>query len=137
MTLLDDFAEWFEDGGIPVEDWHTDAKGRIAFDVTVKNTPFVCSARSPSKDRETSVMKELAGIGQTKSALIALRLGDTVRVFDPVSILKHGSERDAHDSDRDDRGEDWVYFPKTLGCRFDDWYDGTAEPTEYHDVSKF
>lgn len=138
MTLIDDFAEWFKARRTKVEAWYEDGKGKFAFRVTVDDTPLICAARSsfPENGR-TSVMKRVAGTAQVNDALIALRLGDDMLVFDPVTVLYQGNTDDPHEDERKERGEEWVYFDVDLGCRFEEWFDGHATPVRYADVDDF
>jgi hypothetical protein len=136
-SQIKDFAEWFKARRTKVEAWYDDDKGKLAFRVTVDGTPFVCAARSPSSSDRTSVMKRVAGTAQVNDGLIALRIGDTIHVFDPVTVLYQGNADDPHEDERKARGEEWVYFPVDLGCRFEDYVDGRDEPVRYADVDDF
>lgn len=135
-SLIEDFAAWFKARRTAVERWYSDSKGKFAFRVTVDGQTFVCAARSSAEGR-TSIMKRVAGKAQTSDALIALRIGDDIHVFDPVTVLDQGDVDDPHDDERKKRGEEWVYFDVDLGCRFEDWVDGHASPVRYADVGDF
>lgn len=137
MSLIKDFASWFKARRTKVEAWYADDSGKFAFRVTVDGTPFICTARSSMYDGRTSIMKRVAGTAQVNDALIALRVGDDIRVFDPVVVLYRGVDDDPTEDDRSNRGEEWVEFDVDLGCAFDDWFDGVAEPTRYEDVADF
>jgi len=134
MSQVKDFAEWFKARRTKVEAWYEDGVGKFAFRVTVDGQAFVCAARSSASHGRTSIMKRVAGKAQVNDALIALRIGDTIHVFDPVTVLAIGTTDDAHENERNERGEEWVYFDVDLGCRFDEWYDGYATPVRYADV---
>ena len=139
MSLLNDFAEWFKVRKVPIKRWYSDDVGRWAFRVEVDGQTFICAARKtrPSKGT-TSVMKRIAGRAQTRDALVCLRLpDDETYVFDPVAVLAHGEADDILQDDRKKRGEVWVRFPLSIGCRFEEWYDGTAEPAAYGEVDAF
>ena len=127
-SQIKDFAEWFKVRKTKVESWYSDGVGKFAFRVTVDGQAFVCAARSSASDGRTSIMKRVAGKAQVNDALIALRIGDSIRIFDPVTVLGHGNVDEPHEDDRKKRGEKWVYFDVDLGCRFREWYDGTAKP---------
>lgn len=137
MSQVKDFAEWFKARRTKVEAWYEDGVGKFAFRVTVDGQAFVCAARSSANDGRTSVMKRVAGKAQVNDALIALRIGDTIHVFDPVTVLGTGNTDDPHEDERKERGEEWVYFDVDLGCRFEEWFDGHAEPVRYADVDGF
>lgn len=136
-SLIEDFAEWFKTRRTNVEAWYDDPKGKFAFRVTVDGTPFICAARSPSSSERTSIMKRVAGTANVNDALIALRIGDDVHAFDPLTVLYQGQTDDPVEDERKERGEEWVYFPTSLGCRFEDWIDGRDEPVRYADVDDF
>lgn len=134
MSQVKDFAAWFKARRTKVEKWYSDGKGKFAFRVTVDGTTLICAARSSASDGRTSIMNRVAGEAQTNDALIALRIGDSIRVFDPVTVLGHGNVDEPHEDGRKKRGEKWVYFDVDLGCRFREWYDGTAKPVRYAEV---
>ena len=134
-SQIKDFAEWFKARRTKVEKWYSDGKGKFAFRVTVDGTTLICAARSSTSDGRTSIMNRVAGEAQTNDALIALRIGDSIRVFDPVTVLGHGNVDEPHEDDRKKRGEKWVYFDVDLGCRFDEWFDGHAKPVAYKEVA--
>lgn len=137
MTQIHDFADWFKRRETAVEAWYEDGKGRFAFRVTVDGQAFVCAARSSSHNGNVSVMTRIPGEAQTIDALICLRIGDAIRVFDPVAVLAHGETDEPTEPGRRERGESWVEFPVSIGCRFDAWFDGDAEPSTFDDVAAF
>jgi hypothetical protein len=137
MSLIQDFASWFKARRTKIEAWYQDGTGKFAFRVTVDDTPLVCTARSSARDGRTSIMKRVAGTAQVNDALIALRVGDDIHVFDPVAVLYRGVDDDPSEDDRSKRGEEWIEFDVGLGCAFDDWFDGIDEPTRYEDVADF
>lgn len=139
MSVLHDFAEFFKARRVPIRAWYEDPVGKWAFRVDFAGKTFVCAARkSHPKDGKTSVMKRVAGRAQTNDAYIALRLpDDDVHVFDPVAVLAEGSADDVAESDRRERGEEWVEVSLRLSCSFDAWYDGNAEPATYHSTTAF
>lgn len=134
-SAIADFADYFKTRRTKIEKWYTDGVGRFAFRVTVDGQAFVCATRTnPPKKGKTSIMARVAGKAQTQDALIALRLRDEIHVFDPVTVLGHGEADEPAEEDRKKRGEKWVHFPVSLGCTFEEWYDGAGEPLRYHDV---
>jgi len=139
MSVLHDFAEFFKVRKTPVRSWFEDGVGKWAFLVDVKGQAFVCCARkSRPSGGTTSVMKRVAGRAQTRDAFIALRLpDDEIHVFDPVSVLAKGDFDQPHESDRKERGEEWVEMPLSLACTFEEWYDGRGEPVSFADVESF
>lgn len=137
MTLIDDFAEYFKARRTSIEAWYEDDVGKYAFRVTVGGQTFVCAARSSASDGRTSIMKSVIKRTLANDALIALRIRDTVRVFDPVTVLEQGDDDDPHEDDRKERGEEWVEFDVSFGCRFEEWADGNATPVRYADVDGF
>lgn len=136
-SQIKDFAEWFKARRTTVEKWYRDDVGNYAFRVTVDGTTLICAARSAASDGRTSVMSKVAGAAQVNNALLCLRVGDTIHVFDPTTVLAHGDTSDPVEDSRKKRGEMWVYFDLGLSASFRDWYDGHAAPVEYAGVEDF
>lgn len=139
MGVLDHFADFFKRRKVPIRAWFRDDVGRWAFRVDVDGQPFICAARkSAPSDDSTSLMRRVAGYAQTRDALIAIMLpDDRVFVFDPVAVLAHGTADEVYDQDRVDRDERWIKVPLSIGCRFQDWYDGVDAPAAYEDVAAY
>lgn len=135
MSALRDFAEWFKVRRTKIRAWYDDDVGRFAFKVKVDGTPLICVARrSSTASGTTSIMKKVVGRAHYQDALIVVRMRDDVMVFDPVTIFEHGECGDPKDTARRKRGEEWVYFPVELGCRFEEWFDGHAAPVTFGDA---
>jgi len=141
MTLLTQFKDWFVSKGVriitdiddPIDDNRT--IGFVAG--PVDDTEFACAALSSAEDGRVSVMVDIATEAAGRGALIALRIGDDVHVFDPRTVLNHGNHAPLKDEKRRERGEMWVYFDVGQGCRFDDWFDGHDDPDRYGDVTGY
>ena len=140
MSLIHDFAEYFKSRHVAVEKWFEDDVGKWAFQVTVGGDRLVCAAVSRTDvvggDDVVSAMKAVPGRAQTRDAYVCLRVADTPYVYDPIAILADGSEGKPHDDQRTERGEEWIYFPKSLGVDFEYFVDGHASPPTYADVTK-
>jgi len=135
MSALGDFAEYFKARKVRIRRWYEDGVGRFAFRIRIDGQDFVCVSRKTApKNGRTSIMARVAGKAQTTDALIALRLRDRTLVFDPITVLAHGEAEEPREDDRKERGEKWVRVALDLGCEFDEWYDGTAEPARFGDV---
>jgi len=138
MSLLADFADFFKVRKTPIDTYYHDGVGKWGFRVTVDGQAFVCVARNtPPKGGETSIMKRVAGRAQTSDALIALRLRDSIYVFDPVTVLAEGKADDVVEQSRQNRDEEWVRIDIDYACTFEEWYDGGAEPVTYGAVDAY
>lgn len=140
MSLIHDFAEYFKSRHVPIDRWYEDGVGKWAFRVTIGDDVFVCAAVSRTDvvggDDVVSAMKRVPGRAQTRDAYVCLRVADERYVFDPIAILAEGTEGKPHDDQRTERGEKWIYFPKSLGVDFEYFVDGHASPPTYADVTK-
>lgn len=139
MSLIHDFAEYFKSRRVAVDRWYEDDVGKWAFRVSIAGDDFVCAAVSRTDvvggENVVSAMKTVPGRAQTRDAYVCLRVADEKYVFDPIAILAEGTEGKPHDDQRTERGEKWIYFPKSLGCELEAFVDGYAEPATFGDVT--
>lgn len=132
--LLDDTADWWKSRGVQIRHWYSDDTGRYAFRVTVQFSPagqthdFIVSARSSMRS-PLGAMKSLIAMCHGKDTLLVLRAADSGQyVFNPETILKHGTERTTEDR-RSARGEQWIDFRPDWGCSLEAFADGLESPT--------
>lgn len=138
-NLLGDAKAWFTSRGVKIRrgPWSDDV-GDYGFQVNVQGpegpTKLVVAAKNSAYNRDgrpvASFMKyKLVQRTSDYDGKLLLYLGsrDQFFVFDPAAFLEYGVEPDDN-SDRAERGENWLDLPLDWGVPFGDWLDGQAVP---------
>jgi len=120
---------WEGRGGYVEDEWLTDTDGRYAFRARLQGDAFVvCALSEAGDDGNISFRYEVAKTAAQEDRYVVVRVRDDFYIFDGATALAKGNVGDPYDDDRAAKGEEWVYVPRSIGARFEDFVDGSDEP---------